>query len=124
MNPIIKKQLQSCRVANIPVFEDSDPVISIPKGSIMNITPYQIGKCYIVELQDFVLNPSENSIITDNWNKGSIPRHKYYKCEIVNVMGKMVNIFGCGYDPLHQVDSPDLWQGWVPQSGIKLLKQL
>ena len=124
MNPIIKKQLLSCRVANIPAIDDSADVIFIPKGSLMNITPYQVGKCYIVELADFVLSPSENSIITDNWNNGSVPKYKYYKCEIVKVMGKMVCIFGCGYDPLTKTDSADLWQGWVPQVGIKILQQL
>ena len=124
MNPLIKKQLASCRVANIPEFDDNTTVINIPKGSVLNITPYQIGRCYLVELADFVLHPSDGDTIASNWNKGSIPHYKYYKCEIVKIVGKMICILGCGFDALHNKDTVDLWEGWVPQTGIKIIQEL
>ena len=124
MNPIIKKQLEACKVANIPVFDDNSDIINIPKGSIVNVSPYQIGKCYIVELADYVLHPPEGNSIASNWNKGTTPRYRYYKCEIKNIVGKMVCILGFGIHPVTGQDTDDLWEGWIPQAGIKLLQEL
>lgn len=124
MNPLIKKQLQNCRVANIPDFDDNTTVIRIPKGAILNITPYQVGKCYVVELADYILNPTESHTLASNWNKGSSPKYKYYKCEISKTVGKMVCILGYGLDTDTMRETSDLWEGWVPQSAIKLLQEL
>lgn len=124
MNPIIKKQLELCKVANIPEFDNNTVHITIPKGSNITVTSYQIGKCYLIEIADFVLNPSEDSTLSSNWNNGTVPKYKYYKCEITKLLGKMVGILGCGVDPITMKDSNDLWEGWIPQSGIKLIKEL
>ena len=124
MNPIIKKQLEKCKVANIPDFTEDTRIIHIPKGSLLNVTQYQVGKCYVVELADYVVNPPEGYTLSSNWNKGTVPKYKYYKCEIVKIVGKMICILGCGFDHVHQVDTNDLWEGWVPQDGIKLLQEL
>lgn len=124
MNPLIKKQLDSCRVANIPAFQETDTVIVIPKGSLLNITPYQVGKCYLVELADYITNPPEGYTLASNWNNGSTPKYKYYKCEITKTLGKMVGILGCGYDSVNMKDTNDLWEGWVPQAGIKIVQEL
>lgn len=124
MNPIIKKQLESCKVANIPLYNDDDLVIKIPKGSIVEVSPYQVGKCYLVEIADFVINPSDGNTLASNWNKGTSPKHKYYKCEISKIVGKMICILGYGYNMETSQDTLDLWEGWVPQSGIKLLQEL
>ena len=78
MNPIIKKQLENCRVANIPDFDDSTKTITIPKGSALTVTPYQVGKFYLVELADYVINPPEGYTLASNWNKGTSPKYKYY----------------------------------------------
>ena len=124
MNPIIKKQLESCKVANIPPFGDDAIMITIPKGSTLNVTQYQIGKCYLVELADYVVNPPEGYTLASNWNKGTSPKYRYYKCEIVKVVGKMICILGCGVNPVTGQDTSDLWEGWVPQQGIKLIQEL
>ena len=124
MNPLIKKQLEACKVANIPVFDDNTTEINIPKGSAVNVTPYQIGKYYLAELADFVLNPSQGDTLSTNWNKNTVPKYKFYKCEITKIVGKMICILGCGYDALNQRDTADLWEGWVPQNGIKLIQEL
>lgn len=124
MNPIIKKQLQNCKVANVPVFDDKCSVINIPKGSMLTVTPYQVGKYYLVELSDYVLNPSEGQTLSSNWNNGTSPKYRYYKCEIVKTVGKMICILGCGVNPVTGEDTNDLWEGWVPQSGIKLIQEL
>lgn len=124
MNPLIKKQLENCKVANIPEFDDNTTHLIIPKGSVVNVSQYQVGRCYIVELADYVINPPEGNTLSSNWNKGTIPKYKYYKCEIVKIMGKMICILGYGFDPVTMRDTNDLWEGWVPQQGIKLIQEL
>ena len=124
MNPLIKKQLENCKVANIPDFDDNTTHITISKGSVVNVSQYQIGKYYLVELADYVVNPPDGSTLASNWNKGSVPRYKYYKCEITKLVGKMICILGCGYDAVNYKDTNDLWEGWIPQEGIKILQEL
>ena len=124
MNPIIKKQLEGCRVANIPYIDDTTTVVKIPKGSILNVTPYEVGKCYYVELAEYLTNPSEGSTLSTNWNKGTIPKYRYYKCEIVKIVGKMICILGFGIDSTTGQETQDLWEGWVPQAGIKLIQEI
>ena len=91
---------------------------------MLNVTPYQVGKCYIVELADYIINPPEGYTLASNWNKGSSPRYKHYKCEIVKIVGKMICILGYGYDLANERDTNELWEGWIPQAGIKLLHEL
>ena len=124
MNNLIKKQLSNCRVANVPPFTDADTQLFIPKGSTVNISSYQLHKCFIAELEDYIINPPQNFTLSDNWNHGSVPKHKYYQCEILQLMGGMVKIIGCGYDMQTETPLSDIWEGWVPQSGIKLIKEL
>lgn len=124
MNPIIKKQLDSCKVAAIPDYSDNDTEIFIPKGSTVSVSKYQLHKCYLVELADWIIHPSQDFTLADNWNKGSIPPYRFYKAEIAQVMGKMVKIIGCGYDAEKQQDTHDMWEGWVPQKGLTLIEEL
>ena len=124
MNPIIKKQLDKCKVAQIPDYDDTTTQLFIPKGSVLNITPYQVHKCYLVELAEWIIHPTEDSTLAANWNKGSIPKSKYYQAEISQTMGKMVRITGCGVDTATGLSNGDVWEGWIPQQGIKIINEL
>lgn len=124
MNSIIKAQLEKCRVANLPQYDDNTTTILIPRGSTVTVSPYQLHKFYLVELADYILNPSPDFTLADNWNNGSIPRSKYYVAEISQLMGKMIKITGCAYDITTHTSTTDSWEGWVPQKGIKLIQEL
>ena len=124
MNKIAREQLLKCKIANVPDFAENETEIFIPKGSTLNVSPYQINKCFVVELADYIINPPAHFALAENWNRGSKPSHKFYKAEISNVMGKMVKIVGCGYDPMTNTDFIDVWEGWVPQEGITLHNEL
>lgn len=124
MNSIIKTQLEKCRVANIPEFDEDSTTITIPQGSNVSVSPYQVHRCYLIELADYILNPPPDFTLAINWNKGQIPQYKYFKCEILQIMGKMVKFNGVGYDPIKKLDTTYVWEGWVPQKGIKLLQEL
>lgn len=124
MNPLIRKELLNCRVANIPEFDENTTEILIQKGTNLRASEYQLHKCYLVELEDYILNPPPDFTLSVNWNKGTVPPSKFMKCEIAQVMGKMIRIIGCGYDISTNTDMNKVWEGWVPQKGMKLIQQL
>lgn len=124
MNPIIKDQLERCRVANLPYYDEDTTTLTIPKGSAEEVNPYQVHKCYLLQLEEYIVNPPPDFSLHTNWNKGSIPKSRFYNAEISQVMGKMIRISGCGYDMINQCPTADIWEGWVPQKGIKLIKEL
>jgi len=124
MNPIIKAQLEKCRVANIPEFDDTTTHLAIPQGSEMTVTPYQVNKCYLIELASYITNPPADFTLADNWNNGRIPTASFYNAQITNIMGKMVRFIGCVYDPVTKQSTNEMWEGWVPQKGIKLIAEL
>lgn len=124
MNELIKQQLDKCKVAKIPPYTDDDEKIVILKDSSITVSPYLVHKFFVVEIADYIINPPETFSLAENWNKGSKPRHTHYKCEIVSVMGNMVKISGCGYNIDTDTDYNDVWEGWVPTAGIKLLSEL
>ena len=124
MNPIIKDQLERCKVAQLPAYSDEDTLICIPKGAGVEVSPYQVHKCYLMELADWIIHPSDDFTLAANWNKGSVPKSSYYLAEISQVMGKMVKITGRGYDVTTSQPTMDMWEGLLPQKGIKLIKEL
>lgn len=124
MNQIIKEQLTKCSVAKIPVIDDNTTHFIVPMKKKSDITKYQINKCYILELSDSFLTLPKNSTIVCNWNGGMIPKHKYYKCAIVKVMNNMIKITGFGVDLVKNIETMDMWEGWVPNEDITIVQEL
>ena len=46
------------------------------------------------------------------------------KCEVEQIMGKMIKVNTVGYDYQNQLDTNDLWSGWLPEKAIKILEVL
>ena len=124
MNKVVKQQLTSCKVADIPAFDDTTTRIFIPKKSSRDINAYHLHKFYRVELADYIINPPADFTLAANWNKGTNPPSKYMNVEIINIQGKMIQISGVSYDPANPAAFPKHWEGWVPQKGIQILQQL
>lgn len=124
MNKVVKEQLGKCKVADIPAFDDTTTHIFIPKVSAGSINEYHLHKYFMVEIADYILNPSADFTLADNWNKGTKPPSKYMNVEIIQVMGKMIQISGVSYNPENPVALPTHWEGWIPQKSIKIIKQL
>lgn len=124
MNELIRTQLNKCQIALIPEIEEGQCSIVIPKGSSSVIGPYDLGKCYLVQFADHILHPSPDSTLASNWNQGRIPKHSYYKVEVVQMMAKMVRLAGFGYIPETNTDTNDFWDGWVPQPSVKIISLL
>lgn len=124
MNPIVKQQLQSCRIADIPPFtEDTKTIVINKKSDIFGVSVKE-GGCYIIELENYILHPYDGFDLHINWNNNIVPVNKYFKCECIKIMGNMIKINGVGYDYETGADFNTLWSGWLPLSGIKIRGEL
>ena len=84
-----------------------------------------IQKTYILELEDYIINPSDTFTLADNWNGGIIPKNKYLCATIINIIGKMIKVDACGYDLASKQSTSDTYEGlWLPLGGIHLIQEL
>lgn len=124
MNDLIKEQLSKCRWATIPEFDDSTTYMVIYKNP-KPVQEFKINSFYIIEIADYVLKPSSNFTLADNWNKGIIPQSKYIRCQVTQIMGKMIKIGGIGYDINTREDKSDIYpELWLPSSSITIIECL
>jgi hypothetical protein len=123
MNTLIKKQLESVRKVDLPPYDENTLTLFIPR-QVHKTIDIELNKCYLIELEDYIVNPFKDFTLHDNWNSGIPPKHKYLKCEIEKIMGKMVKINSIGFDHINNVDTEDLWEGWLPRKGFKILKEV
>ena len=124
MNKFIKEQLNNCNVAKI-VFTENDTHIIIPKYNPLSDIAFIKNHCYIIQVDDHILHPNENSLLVTNWNGGVIPKSQFLKCCISVINGNMIKVDGCGYDIENDQDKSDVYQGlWLPKDSIKLLKEI
>lgn len=115
MNKIIKKQLTKVREATIPDFDDNTTNLLIHKLGENHLRQ----NCYYqIKLENYIINEPENFTLSSNWNGGSKPTDFYMNVEIVKIMGKMIKVNGVG------VNDGLLWEGWLPQKGFKIIKEL
>ena len=109
----------------IPPFSDDDKEIVIPMGDRNMFLPHlELNHYYIVELEQYVLTPTDNFTLHINWNKGIIPQDKYMKCLVEQFLGKLVRITGVGYDYQNKTDKRTSWQGWLPVEAVKIIQEL
>lgn len=126
MNKYAKESLKKVKKAKLPQYNDSTTHMIIPKlnNNLTNSTLVTIGKCYILKLEKYIINPPPNFNLHDNWNKGIPPKHEYVKAEIQQIMGKMIKINSVGYDYTNNKDTNDVWCGWVPNKSIRIVGEL
>lgn len=65
MNKFIKNELEKVTVTEIK-FDDNTTSIFIPKTTSWNLTSLKTDKCYLIELDDNLLNPTANSSLASN----------------------------------------------------------
>lgn len=123
MNPLIAKQLKLLKVADIPVFDENTTSIIIPK-KVPNQVLIQEDHYYLIELESYLINPSENFTLHTQWNNDVVPTEKFMKCHVVKIMGKMLKIEGVGFDYENKIDLDVIWDGWLPLKSIKVLREI
>lgn len=122
MSKVIKDQLNKVRAVNIK-FDDNTTKIMIPKTDKINNNILNIGDYYLIELEDFILNPPSNSTLSSNWNSGKVPKYKYYKVELIDKMSNMYKFNGIAYENGENLFAEN-WFGWFPENGFSVKERL
>ena len=80
-----------------------------------------VSKCYLVELKDTMYKA--DTIIAINWNRGIVPKCRYYIVDVLNKVSSMIKVNGVGYntDPSKIEDN---FQGWFPLTEIKIISEM
>lgn len=124
MNPFIKEELNKIRVAKLPEYDNNTTHIFIPKTIRREDVTILPNTWYIIELEDYLLHPSDNFTLHDNWNNGIIPMYKYMRCYVETILGKMIKIQGIAVDMKTMQDIDYKWSGWLPKKSIDIIKEL
>ena len=122
MNKIIKDQLNKVRSVKLD-FDDHTTHIDIPKTEEVIPLALVEGQVYVIELEDFILNPLQNSTLASNWNSGKTPKYKRYQVEFIQKMSNMYKFNGVALDNNQPIYSEN-WFGWFPEEGFKVVSLL
>ena len=122
MNSIIKDQLNKCKVAKIPSFEDSATYIYIPKVNYIQTTNMLPNHAYLVKIKPNIKN---NDTIAFNWNNGVKPLYNYYRAEKVGEVGNMIKLNGIAFN----VDTGESiftqpFYGYLPVDGFEIIEEV
>ncbi len=116
MNKFIREQLNKCKVAEIPIFDESTVLLTIPRRGVQNPTlELYAGQEFDVEVEDYIIHPYPGFTLHDNWNKGIIPTDKQMRISVLQEMGKMIRIKGIG------INDKKEWEGWLPKKSCRRL---
>ena len=124
VNPLIKTQLDKIRTVKVPPYEDNTTHITIPMRTPNDPIILEEDKCYIVQVEDYILNPPDGFTLHTNWNQNKIPKHKIMKIDVRKVMGKMIKVNSIGYDIINKVNINDVWEGWLPEKSITVIERI
>lgn len=124
MNPLIKDQLSKIRRVRIPQYDEFTTQLKLLKSDGKITNSLQVDNCYLISVEDYILNPPEGFTLHTNWNNNIVPKHKFMKIDVIQIMGKMVKVNSIGFDMKNQIDTVDMWLGWLPQKSIKIIERL
>lgn len=124
MNKIIFEQLNKCKVAKLPPFDENTTHLFIDRIGAKDGKPIKTNHFYVIEIDDYLLSKEHSAVLHQNWNKNIFPASKCYKCECVKIMGDMVKIEGVGYDLKNNHSDGTSWSGWLPLKGIRIVEEI
>ena len=122
MNKIIRDQLDRCRVAVLPKFEDSATHIYINK--VNTILPQNMvkGHIYLIKISPSIKN---NDTIAFNWNGGKKLIYDYYKVEKIEEVGNMYKLNGIAFD---KDTNQDVYKypfyGYLPKDSFEIVEEV
>ena len=123
MNKFIKEQLNKCRVAHIPQFDDNTIHLFIQRNNRMNDT-LLLNNYYLIEIIDNVFNDEE--IQEQIKEKSSyILKSKYLKCMPNKFLDGWTRFDASGYDINTEQDLNDVYLGlWLPHNSYKIIDKI
>ena len=124
MNPLIKTQLNKIRTVRLPEFDDNTTHLNIPMRTNSDPIVVEQDKCYIIQVEDYILNPPDGFTLHTNWNGNKIPKHKFMKVDVTKIMGKMIKVNSIGYDMFNGTNINDMWEGWLPEKSNTVIERL
>ena len=111
---IIKKQLKQVYYADLSNFDPETNTYTIPKYSKPR---YEIGKCYLINLNPILVGNTW-SVFATNWNNSTCPLTPYVKAAVSKINGKMLYVDTLAYDFENRQDLTIMWSGWLPEDEI------
>ena len=121
MNQIIKKQLEQVKVADLSNFDEKTHTFTIPKYNQVRLVE---DESYIIKLDPTLLKPNPGDTFHINWNKGQLPTSEYMTVEVSQVNGKVVKVYGLGYNIETEQSTTDVWNGWLPIEKLTVVRSL
>lgn len=118
INPIVKEQLEKCPAADFSKFDYETGTLVIPKKTDIRLVS---GSVYIIKIDKAVMAPS---MFHTNWNKGMPPVSEYMLADVTSVMSQSVRCNCLDYDPTTESTGTRVWNGWLPVTGITVIKKL
>ena len=124
MTDFIMQLLKQCKFCSLPAYDKDTTQINIKKQLPKKDPEFIVGKCFLICIDDYILNPPEGFTLAKNWNANTNPPCKYMNINVLQVMGKMVKIEGIGFDM--DIGSPTnaIWTGWLPTGNVKILEEI
>ena len=122
MNKTIKNQLNKVKSVKLE-FDNNTTQIFIPKTTEVLPVSLTEGQVYIIELEDFIINPLPNSVLASNWNSGKVPKYKRYQVEFLQRMNNMYKFNGIAINDNELLYSEN-WYGWFPENGFRVISLL
>ena len=121
----VKEELKKCKYAKVSeLLNNEDNNITQIKIEKLKEICLEENKYYLIQLSDYVTNPSNSSTLSSNWNNNTYPKYSYWKVEISKIMANMVKINGVAFDYQKGTDINELWSGWVPIDSIFIIEEL
>jgi hypothetical protein len=108
---------------SVPEFDESTTSITFHKSDCAQPV-LQEDCCYIISVEDYILNPPDGFTLHTNWNNNKMPKHKVMKIDVSKIMGKMVKVHSIGYSLKDHQDILDMWEGWLPEKAITVIERL
>lgn len=114
MTKFVKEQLMKVHTP-LPEWDDSTTQLIIRKGQAVVSQDIQVGMECKIQVEDYVIHPSESFTLAANWNGGTNPPEHILNCRVIQLMGKMVKVDAVG-------EMTGLrWEGWLPRKCFKFI---
>lgn len=111
--------------APIFVLPDGRYQINKVEQNDLNSLALEKGRSYILRFIDTTVSTDLMRVTSDNWNKARYITSRYLHCEVIQVMGQMIQINGVGYDFDLKKDIEDIYyMYWVHRNCVEIVEIL
>lgn len=120
MSKIIQQQLKKLTVAKIDSYDALKHTYLFKQHQSMI---FKVDACYILKLDDLLLNATSNELLVSNWNNGNYPKHKYMRAQVTKKVGNMLYLCGVYCDE-NKNNLNEFWNGWLPDEQLEIVEEV